>query len=105
MLNFKKFAQSGTRRLSDLPSFLLNIQKLTLWFAELGSRFLITNTYLREFEAKSRTARKVVKGIYEEPISAKPQKSASLPCPFKFGIIPLHFFFNFPLYLLYADWF
>jgi hypothetical protein len=38
--------------------------------------------YLLEFEAKIGTARKVVLGIYEEPIFCKnPRNSASLPCP------------------------
>jgi hypothetical protein len=39
--------------------------------------------YLREFKAKSKTARKVVKWIYEEPISAKtPENPPHCHVPF-----------------------
>jgi hypothetical protein len=39
--------------------------------------------YLREFEAKIGTAKKVMYGTYAEPIYAKTsEKTGSLPCPF-----------------------
>jgi hypothetical protein len=69
MLNFKKFEY----RLPDSPSFSFNIQKPTPRLADSESQRLPTSRvgeslttsffdykYLREFEAKSRTARKVV---------------------------------------------
>jgi hypothetical protein len=62
-----RLAESRSRRISDSPSFRLNSQRLTL---RLGESFF-DYEYLRELEAKIGTARKVVKGIYEEPISAK----------------------------------
>ncbi len=51
-----RLAESRSRRISDSPSFRLNIQKLTL---RLGESF-IDYEYLRELEAKIWTARKVV---------------------------------------------
>jgi hypothetical protein len=60
-----RLAEWGSRRLSDLPSFLLNIQKPTLRLADSESQRLPDSLffdyeYLREFEAKIGTARKVV---------------------------------------------
>ncbi len=49
-------AELGSRQLSGSPSFLLNIQKPTLRVRESFFDY----EYLREFEAKIGTARKVV---------------------------------------------
>ncbi len=81
-----RLAESGSQRLSDLLSrvvsdspisrvgesptlwvFLLNIQKPTPRLAESFFDY----EYLREFEVKSGTARRVVLENYEDPISAK----------------------------------
>jgi hypothetical protein len=51
-----RLAETGSRRLSDSPSLLLKIQKLTL---RLGESFF-DYEYLRESEAKIGTARKIV---------------------------------------------
>ncbi len=95
---------SPTRRLSDSPSFLLNIQKLS----DLANRgVFIFYEYLREFEAKNWNCSKgSVRDLWGTNFCKNPRKSASLPCPFKplkmvfcssRGILSLKIFFtNFP---------
>ncbi len=57
-----RVSDSPTRRVANSPTH------------RVGESFF-DYEYLREFEAKIETARKVVLGIYEEPISAKTQKN------------------------------
>ena len=70
---------------------ILNIHKLTPRLGESVSRRLPDSFFdfenLREFEAKSGTARKVVEGIYEDPISAKtPENPPHCHVPLKTGL-------------------
>ncbi len=51
-----RLAELGSRRLSDSPSFLFNIQKPTWRVRETFFDY----KYLLEFEAKIETARKIV---------------------------------------------
>ncbi len=68
--------ESGSRRLSDSPSFLLNIQKPT---QRVGESFF-DYEYLLEFEAKIGNGSKgSVRGTN---FCKNLRKSASLPCPF-----------------------
>jgi len=63
-----------------LGSLTLTFETFLFWVRIRGDirnrktspRLVFDYEYLREFEAKCGTARKVVQGIYEEPISAKP---------------------------------
>jgi hypothetical protein len=73
-----RLAESGSRRLSDSPSFSFKHSKADSPTCRVGEsptrrvgESLFDYQYLREFEAKSGTARNVVKGTYTEPISAK----------------------------------
>ena len=70
-----RLAKSESQRLPDLPSRRVS-DSPTCRVGEsptrqVGESFFDYYEYLREFEAKSGTARKVVWGIYEDPISAK----------------------------------
>ncbi len=62
-----RLTESGSRRLSDSPSRGVSDSPIS----RVGESSFFYYEYLREFEAKSGTARKVVWGIYEDPISAK----------------------------------
>jgi hypothetical protein len=92
--------KSGSRRLPDSPSFLLNIQNPTLQpgesgshrlpdspnprLAKSGSRFSITNISANS-KPKSKGLRRWCKGSMRNQFLQNPRKSASLPCPFKMG--------------------
>ncbi len=71
---------SLTRRLSDSPSSLLNIQKPTRRVMESFFDY----EYLSEFEAKNWNGSKgSVRDLWGTNFCKNPRKSASLPCPFK----------------------
>ncbi len=78
MLNGK----SASHRLSDSPSFLLNIQKPTLRLGESGSRFSITNISANSTPKAERLER-YCKGSMRNQFLQNPRQYASLPCPFK----------------------
>jgi hypothetical protein len=59
-LRIRKLPDSPNRGVADSPSFLLNIQKPTLRLPDSVGESFFEYEYLREVEAKSGTARKVV---------------------------------------------
>jgi hypothetical protein len=64
------YPESGSRRLYDSPSFLLNIQKPTLQFGESGSRRLEESATPRLGESESRRVRESVSRFSITNISA-----------------------------------